>query len=190
MRWYFVLVFSLVFLSGCSRVADDDSEGFHAHADLRVVLYGKFLDFSQEKYMATEEDAINAFIHFHDGNGEVVHMHAPNLKLKSLFDSLNFGFNSSCFVTDSKVSYCNNDEKKLRMFVNGFENLEFENYVFSDLDRILIIYGNYSEEGLNEEINLVSERACIESLSCPEKGNATHIEQGGSCAKGACPVAG
>lgn len=151
---------------------------------------GEVIDFSDGKYMATEEDAINAFIHFHDGNGEVVHMHAANLKLKSLFDSINFVFNSSCFVSDDKISYCNSGENKLRMFVNGVPNNEFENYVFSDLDRILIIYGNHSDEELEEEINLVSDRACIESKSCPEKGNATHSEEGGSCAKGACPVFG
>ena len=42
--------------------------------------------------------------------------------------------------------------KKLKLFVNGKENNEFENYVFKKLDKILISYGNDSGEEINNQL--------------------------------------
>ena len=39
-----------------------------------------------------------------------------------------------------------------------------------DLDRILVAYGNENEKTLQTEITSVSDKACIYSLKCPERG--------------------
>jgi hypothetical protein len=63
-----------------------------------------------------------------------------------------------------------NDPNKLKMFVNGKLNDQFDAYVPKDLDRIAIIYGNEPEAKMAEEAGSVSDDACIYSLTCPQRG--------------------
>lgn len=44
------------------------------------------------------------------------------------------------FIKDCIFDQCNSQEGKLKMFVNGIENFEFENYIMRDRDRIEIIF--------------------------------------------------
>ncbi len=146
------------------------SLSYHAHADLRIVLQDKPVDLSQTKYQSTEEKHLNEYVHLHDRNGEVVHFHQSGIRLADFFMSLGMQFSSTCFVLDGGDKYCNEDDKKLRMFVNGKENTQFDQYQPKDLDRILIIYGNQDQTTLDKEIAAVSDKACIYSEKCPERG--------------------
>jgi hypothetical protein len=146
---------------------------YHTHADFRVFLNGTHLDFTNEKYMSSKNNSINSRVHLHDMDGDVIHHHAKNVTMADFFITLNMAFNSTCFVTDEALSFCN-DGKKLRMFVmhaNGTwkEEPEMERYVFEDLDRILITYGN-PEDPISDQLSSVTDKACIQSEKCPERG--------------------
>ncbi|MBI2647238.1 hypothetical protein HYW99_02070 [Candidatus Woesearchaeota archaeon] len=70
-------------------------------------------------------------------------------------------FNKDCITLENEQKFCNEDNKKLKFFVNGRENNDFENYVFNDLDKILIIYGNDSEEEIKSQLNSITDFAKI-----------------------------
>ena len=53
---------------------------------------------------------------------------------------------------ENKEKFCNDGNKKLKFSVNGKESNEFENYVFKKLDKILISYGNDSEEEIKNQL--------------------------------------
>jgi protein-disulfide isomerase len=146
------------------------AETYHGHFDLKIILSGKVVDLAQKKYQSTDGNDLNEWIHMHDGNGEIVHVHKKGMKLADLFNSLKIGFNNECFTLDTGVKYCTGNGKTLKMFVNGKENKDFDNYIPADLDRILITYG--SEEGtvLQKQIDSVTDKACIYSETCPERG--------------------
>ncbi len=110
----------------------------HTHFNLAVQLGGKLLDFSLPKYQETNES-----IHFHDGKGNLVHIHKANATLGELFTSLGVS------VAGAK------------MYVNGKETSEIMDYAPQDLDRILITDG---------AIVPVADDACIYSEKCPERG--------------------
>ena len=55
----------------------------HLHADVKVYINGKPIDFSQRKYQLAAR-----FTHFEDGIGDVIHTHATGLTLGHLFKSL------------------------------------------------------------------------------------------------------
>ncbi len=141
----------------------------HVHADFKVFLDGIPYNFSQEKYMSGRNKALSNFIHLHDMEGDVIHQHMSGVTLGQFFTSLGMQFNSSCFVTDEKA-YCTTHEKRLRFFVNGRERTEFDGYVISDRDRILITYGNVGVTVINE-LTEVTDKACIYSGTCPERGS-------------------
>ena len=78
--------------------------------------------------------------HTHETDG-TIHLENNNPSKKP--ESLTLGyffyvwdkqFNSSCIF-----EYCT-DKEELKMYVNGEENLEFENYIMKDKDEILIEY--------------------------------------------------
>ncbi len=160
---------------------------FHIHADLKVYIEGSALDLSQERYMSSEGHTLSDVIHLHDGDGEVVHMHARGITLSEFFSSLNMTLNSTCLRLDDGTPYCDSGEKRLRMLVKpegGEWGQEPGAYVFGDLDRILITYGNASGAELEAQMISVTDKACIQSEKCPERGKPTDS----SCAGDFCPV--
>ncbi|HZX19442.1 MAG TPA: hypothetical protein VFF13_00325 [archaeon] len=165
-----VLVLAIVLVLAKPYIFPEEKE-FHIHADFAVYLNGEKVDFAKEKYMSSEYTRLSYFFHLHDLDGNVMHMHLEGLKLGEFFGSIGMRFFEECFVLDNGQTFCEQtDNKKLRMFVNGKENFEYDNYVFNDLDRILITYGNESESEIQEQINSVTDNACIQSAKCPERG--------------------
>ena len=120
-----------------------EAEGaYHIHANIKVIVNGKPIDFTQSTYQSEEGKELNEFIHFHDGKGDMFHVHKKGMKLSDLFAS--FGM--------TPVG---------KLYVNGKENAAFLDYEPQDLDRILITDGVMAE---------VSDDACIYSEKCPERG--------------------
>ena len=125
----------------------------HIHADVKVYINGNALDFSQKKYQLA-----TSFIHFEEGVGDVVHVHATGMTVGHLFKSLRGGLSSNCVVIDG-VSYCNENDKKLKFYVNGNQNNEFDNYEFHDLDKLLVSYGKEDSAQLQKQLESITNLA-------------------------------
>ncbi len=141
----------LTALSGLKGRLND----IHIHADFRAVMNGNPVDFKKEAY-----EERNAFAHLHFDNPEegdkVMHIEANGINLGHFFNTLGMKFTSNCFITEDK-SYCSENGKELMLFVNGTRNFELDNYEPKNNDRILIIYGSYSNKEMKEQISSVSE---------------------------------
>lgn len=141
------------------------TDSHHSHADFKVFIDGDEFDFNRPEY-----DTQNRYVHIHlsNQNGDkVIHVHAREVRIGMFFQSLGMELSPDCFSVSSEESYCNEDGRQLRFFVNGEENFEFEEYVIHDLDRILVTYGDGS--GIDEQIESVTDFACISSGKCPER---------------------
>lgn len=143
-------------------------EKVHEHADFAVYLNGEKFDFTKAKYQSSDTNPLDPDAHLHDGNGDVTHKHRKGITLGYFFDTLGMKFDNQCFTTDDGTQYCNTADKKLTMYVNGKENTQFGNYEFTDLDRILITYGDMT--GVADQITSISDDACLYSEKCPERG--------------------
>ncbi len=126
------------------EITSTETEKYHTHFDLKVYVNGSPIDFTLPKYQSTETQELNPDIHFHDGNGKVVHIHKKGATLRQLFDSFKLSIPSGALA-----------------YVNGKKVENILSYAPQDLDRILIGSSN---------INLVSNDACIYSEKCPERG--------------------
>jgi protein-disulfide isomerase len=124
---------------------DTNQEAYHAHFDLKVFLNGSAVNFTLSKYQESESNPLDPDMHFHDGNGKVVHMHKEGVPLKKLFASFNL------LIPNGTLAY-----------VNGKRIENILDYVPQDLDQILIGSSNLAT---------VSNDACIYSLKCPERGS-------------------
>ena len=130
----------------------------HIHADVKVYINGQSIDFSQKKYQLA-----TSFIHFEDGLGDVVHVHATGMTIGQLFKSLKGAISNNCVVLENQ-NYCSENEKKLKFYVNGKPNSEFSNYVIHDLDKILVSYGNENDADIQNQLNSITNLAAKYSL--------------------------
>ena len=139
----------------------------HIHADWKIYINGKQLDFSDKSHMERMRNnmPVSSFIHVDSGapapekTGDVLHMHASGVPLWIFFKSVGMDFNNGCITLENKEKFCNESNKKLKFFVNGKENNDFENYVFNDLDKILISYGDESEEEIKNQLAEITDFA-------------------------------
>ncbi len=155
----------------------------HEHADFKLYILNEEYNFSQEKYMS-DEKIKNNFIHLHDMDGDLIHSHIKGNTLEFFFFSIGIKFNSTCLILDNKSSYCNDKNNKLKVFVNDNEDKLMEKYILNDLDKILITY-NDKNNNINEELKYITDKACIQSGKCPERGEP-NIES--SCTSDGCKV--
>lgn len=131
----------------------------HIHADFAIFLNGEQLTPLTREYFE-----LSPYIHVEPGPGEgsVLHIHATNVPLKMFFDSLGMEFNSKCFEVDRNNKYCNDGANTLKMFVKHVndtweQSFEYEKYVFEDFDKILITYGDETEEEIQLQQNNITD---------------------------------
>ena len=139
----------------------------HIHADWRIYIDGKQLDFSDKSHMERMKSdmPVSSFIHVDSGApapekiGDIIHMHATGIPLWVFFNSIGMDFNKDCITLENKEKFCNQGNAKLKFYVNGKPNNEFENYVFNDLDKILISYSDESEEEIKNQLTSITDFA-------------------------------
>lgn len=143
----------------------------HIHANIKVYVNGTAIDFSQAKYQKTTDGKdLNEDVHFHDNNGDVVHVHKAGVTLNDLLTSFGMDLQRDCLTLDASTTKCATGDNKLRLYVNGQLNSDYGAYVFKDLDRILVTYGSENDAAIQKQISSVADNACIYSKTCPERG--------------------
>ena len=131
--------------------------GEHEHASLLVRIFGDKFDFSVPSYQIK-----SSWIHFEESDGTTIHRHASGVTLGYLFDSLNIGVdyvdrvnedtNKKCFIFPDGRQFCDNEDYRLKFYINHVEQQSIYNYVLEDGDRILITYGNETPEQIEEQL--------------------------------------
>ncbi len=141
----------------------------HIHADWKIYINDKPLDNTffgpLAMDMSGKSTITSSFIHVDKSSGDngdpslektgdVIHMHATGVPLWVFFDSIKMNFNKDCIALPTGEKFCNEGEKTLKFYVNGKPNSEWEKYVFKDLDKILISYGD--ETDLSLQLNSIT----------------------------------
>ena len=131
--------------------------GEHEHASLLVRIFGDKFDFSVPSYQIK-----SSWIHFEESDGTTIHRHASEVTLGYLFDSLNIGVDyvdrvnedtiKKCFIFPDGRQFCDNEDYRLKFYINHVEQQSIYNYVLEDGDRILITYGNETPEQIEEQL--------------------------------------
>ena len=138
----------------------------HIHADWKIYVNGEPFNWSSladrhERQMAGDKSVqdTSAFMHIHpaqepEKGGDVLHMHATGVPLWIFFKSVGMDFNKESLTLPDGRKFSNDGKNTLKFYVNDKPNNEWENYVFNDLDKILISYGN--EIDLTDQISSIT----------------------------------
>ena len=158
-----IVLFGLIPFLGCTNPLEPQHGDYHIHADFKVVLDEKVMDFNKARHMSTPYKELSERTHLHDFNPYVIHIHSKDITLGEFFATLGMDLNEDCFF-DGAQNYCNGSWKTLQSYVNGKQNNQFGSYKPSDLDKILVYYGagKPSEELLGSLTNW----ACVYSEKC------------------------
>ncbi len=152
-------------------ITEDASASVHIHANLRVVVDNVPVDFTQDKYQkGADGKELSEDVHFHDGNGEVLHVHKAGVTIDDFLKSVGMDLSQDCFTLDSATTKCATGADKVRFLVNGEENTDYGSYLLKDLDRLLIYAGSGDDATVRQQVQLVPDTACIYSETCPERG--------------------
>ncbi len=139
----------------------------HSHADLKIYVNGKQLD---ESFFASfardtqrvDSEITSSFVHAENANppekvGDLLHMHATGVPLWIFFKSVGMDFSKDGLTLPDGQKFSGDGKRMLKFYVNGMPNSEWENYVFKDLDKILISYG--SETDLSQQLSSITDIA-------------------------------
>jgi hypothetical protein len=133
----------------------------HIHAELAVYINGAQLRFNENKYF--EGELHERYTHLHAPHDTLVHVHATRVTIGRFMNGIDVPFNATCITDKNGERLCNDGANTLKFYVNGEENPAFDKYVIKDKDKILISYGNYSEEQIKEQIDSITDFAVAAS---------------------------
>ncbi|MBI4360397.1 hypothetical protein HY572_01345 [Candidatus Micrarchaeota archaeon] len=164
-------------------------ENQHVHADIKVYVQGQAVNFSEYRFQSSVEQPLTEFIHFHDGNANIVHLHASGVALSYLFKTFGGFLNQTCLqVAAGEPMHCAQNPSHtlklgpdtLKFYLNNQSVSDLSAYPFKDLDQILISFGP-SGADVSQEIASVTAEACIPSKKCePPEGYDVHAETCGA----------
>jgi hypothetical protein len=152
----------------------------HVHADFAVYMNGTKLDFTKTEYQSSVGHEKDEHVHLHDGKGNIIHRHEEGVTLPEFFTSIGYQLTKDCFTTDTGTQYCTNASSSLALYVNEKKVDDILAYIPQEEDRVLLTYGA-SDQNLAAELASVSDEACIQSGTCPERGIATQESCGLTC---------
>lgn len=159
----------------------DHSTEYHTHADFQIVINDQVLDLSAPEYMSTAEKILAPHVHLHDGDGSVVHYHAEEVTFASFLSSIGITLTDTC-LTAASQTVCMSDTEEVALFVNEERYTKpLTTYVSTDLDRVLLYAGTTLTTSPDQYLDLVEDRACIFSGTCPERGIAPSESCGLTC---------
>ena len=119
----------------------------HVHSSMLVRIFGDKFDFSLPAYQIK-----SSWIHFEAQDGSTIHRHSTGVTLGYLFETLGITINEECYIFPDGREFCTNDEYSLKYYVNHEPVSSINDYVFKDGDRILVSYGNESQEQIDSQL--------------------------------------
>ena len=129
----------------------------HIHVQMDIYINGELVNIPQD--IGIDDTGIISIVHTHAADNRL-HSHPVAAATPTDFTTLgdffdawrtnggNAGNNPDAVFSETEIlGNAVDEDHSLRMFVNGKENFEFENYRWHDEDRIVILYEDVSEAG-------------------------------------------
>ena len=126
----------------------------HIHASILVKIFGDKFDFSTPNYQIQ-----TSWIHFENSDGDTIHRHSSGVELEFMFNSMKIALDDKCFVFPDGRQFCTNEDYSLKFYVNGQKVDDIRYYVVQEDDRILISYGNESQEQIDKQLSELNAQA-------------------------------
>lgn len=141
----------------------------HYHANFAVYINGERQQFKgQQYYEETEMCAVNTSVtpgtraHMHDNVNNVVHVEDHAVTWGQFFSNLGWTLGPSFIASPDGVIYNENSDNRLNIILNGQDYTDLgdmSNTVIKDQDKLLVSFGDESNEVLQQEYRTIPSSA-------------------------------
>lgn len=174
---------------GVRPASDTLRQRIHEHADFALYIRGERFDFGTPEFISYENDEKSPNVHIHDPRHTVIHIHREATTWDEFLLSLGFEIKDSTLFGErgketiklpSGEVLQSNSTESLKFIVNGVPVDGIAGLQIAGLSRVLISYGDETEEELMAQYLTVSDEACIPSGVCTDRGDGSG-EHGEPC---------
>lgn len=137
----------------------------HYHANFAVYINGEremFEEFTYYEEVAActsdYSDNPKGRTHMHDQVNDVIHVHDKRVTYGNFFQNIGWNIGSNYIATIDKL-YQNNGKNKVTYILNGERERDITNRIIGNMDRLLVVYGDASDEQLQEWFDGVADTA-------------------------------
>lgn len=170
-KWFIaclsVLVGALIIMT--VRFATYKTDHVHYHANFAVYINGQREQFKDAHYyteveMCTLDEAMlpKRRAHMHDDVNNVVHVEDHAVTWGQFFDNIGWTLGSRTIISSDNKVYTENETQKLHLMINGQDYTDvagLQNTVIKDNDKLLVSYGEISEQDLKQQYNSIPSTA-------------------------------
>jgi hypothetical protein len=142
-------------------------EHIHFHANFAVYINGQREPFKSPLYYqeiaggsCTADKKMSPVerTHLHDNVSDVVHVHDNAVTWGNLFENLRWAVNDSVIKTPRDV-FVADEGNRITFIINGHEVQDISTELIHDRDRLLIDFGDTSDEDLQKEFKSIAASA-------------------------------
>lgn len=160
------------------------THGPHYHANWAVVIDGKRLDLTANRYM---EDVFQCSVdpnrqrpedrvHMHEGNMDVVHVHDAGVTWGHFLANLGFGVGDDYLETD-QGRFTEGEGRALTFILNGRRINGIRNQPIANQDRLLISFGAESVEAVQAEQAVIVEENAADFNVIPDPASCAGAQE-------------
>lgn len=120
-------------------------------AAFAIYTNGIFRVFTAAMYHNLSED-----VYIQAENPNIVHVKKSGVTWDYFFKTLPFSVTRDCLITGTKETFCTNQTKTLKFYLNGARNDNLLNIEIKPNDKGLITYGEESETEIHQQIEQLS----------------------------------
>jgi len=137
----------------------------HYHANFAVFINGERQQFKGFQYYedvaacsAYDEMTPKKRVHMHNNVNDSVHVHDEGVTWGAFFQNLGWAIGSDYIKTDEQL-YTDDDTNKLSFVLNGQDQPDVTNMVVGNKDRLLVSFGDETDEELDKRFEQVAHTA-------------------------------
>ena len=120
-------------------------------ASFAIFTNGTFRVFTASMYHRLSPD-----VYIEASNPNIVKVKKAGVTWNDFFQTLPFSLTKNCLTTGTKETFCTNQNKTLKFYVNGVKTNKLLDKVINDGDKALVSYGEDSERQIQEQIDKLS----------------------------------
>lgn len=119
-------------------------------ASFAIFTNGTFRTFTNPMY-----HNLSPSVYIESSNPNIIHVKKENITWNDFFKTLPFKLTKECLTTGTRQTFCANDSKKLKFYINGTYDSEALEKIIKHGDQLLVSYGDVNDEKIQKQLQQI-----------------------------------
>lgn len=122
-------------------------QSVNKQASFAIFTNGTFREFSAAMYHNLSQD-----VYIEANKPNIIKIRKEGITWNDFFSTLPFKLTHACLTTGTKETFCTNEDKTLKFYLNGERKEQILDQLINNGDKLLITYGNESEGAIEKQL--------------------------------------